>query len=76
LNSKLGITFENRRRDVISLNQPRGMSAKITANGITYSSIKVTAILKRQDGFKKRNYITCFGHICNHPHDQENRTQK
>jgi len=26
--------FENRRRDVISLNQPRGMSAKITANGI------------------------------------------
>jgi len=26
--------FENRRRDVISLNQSRGMSAKMTANGI------------------------------------------
>jgi len=26
--------FENRRRDVISLNQPRGMSAKMAANGI------------------------------------------
>jgi len=22
------------------------------------------------------NYITCFGHICNHPHGQENHTQK
>jgi len=26
--------FENRRRDVISLNQPSGMSAKMAANGI------------------------------------------
>jgi len=23
-----------------------------------------------------RNYITCFSHICNHPHGQENHTQK
>jgi len=23
-----------------------------------------------------RNYITCFGHNCNHPHGQENYTQK
>jgi len=23
-----------------------------------------------------RNYVTCFGHICNHPHGQENYTQK
>jgi len=22
--------------------------------------------------FQTRNYITCFGHICNHPHGQEN----
>jgi len=28
------IKFENRRRDVISLNQPQGMSAKMAANGI------------------------------------------
>jgi len=28
------IKFENRRRDVISLNQARGMSAKMSANGI------------------------------------------
>jgi len=27
------IKFENRRRDVISLNKPRGMSAKMAANG-------------------------------------------
>jgi len=26
--------------------------------------------------FQTRNYITCFGHICNHPHGQENHTQK
>jgi len=25
--------------------------------------------------FQTRNYITCFGHICNHPHGQENHTQ-
>jgi len=23
-----------------------------------------------------RNYITCFGYICNYPHGQENHTQK
>jgi len=22
--------------------------------------------------FQSRNYVTCFGHICNHPHGQEN----
>jgi len=22
--------------------------------------------------FQTRNYVTCFGHICNHPHGQEN----
>jgi len=26
--------------------------------------------------FQTRNYITCFSHICNHPHGQENHTQK
>jgi len=26
--------------------------------------------------FPTRNYITCFGYICNHPHGQENSTQK
>jgi len=26
--------------------------------------------------FQTRNYITCFGHICNHPHGQENHTLK
>jgi len=30
---KVLILFENRRRDVISLNQPRGMSAKMAMNG-------------------------------------------
>jgi len=30
----LQIKFENRRRDVISLNQPGNMSAKMAANGI------------------------------------------
>jgi len=28
------VSLENRRRDVMSLNQPRGMSAKMAANGI------------------------------------------
>jgi len=23
--------------------------------------------------FQTRNYITCFGHICNHPHGQVNQ---
>jgi len=26
--------------------------------------------------FQTRNYITCFGHICNHTQGQENHTQK
>jgi len=26
--------------------------------------------------FQARNYAMCFGHICNHPHGQENYTQK
>jgi len=26
--------------------------------------------------FQTRNYVTCFGRICNHPHGQENYTQK
>jgi len=26
--------------------------------------------------FRTRNYITCFGHIYNRPHGQENHTQK
>jgi len=25
--------------------------------------------------FQTRNYVTCIGHICNHPHGQENHTQ-
>jgi len=31
---RIHIKFENRRQDVISLNQPQGMWAKIAANGI------------------------------------------
>jgi len=26
--------------------------------------------------FQTRNYVTCFGHICIHPHGQEYYTQK
>jgi len=26
--------------------------------------------------FQTRNYVTCFGHICDNPHGQENYTQK
>jgi len=26
--------------------------------------------------FQTKNNITCFGYICNHPHSQENHTQK
>jgi len=26
--------------------------------------------------FQTKIYITCFGYICNHPHGQENHTQK
>jgi len=26
--------------------------------------------------FQTKNYFPCFGHICNHPHGQENCTQK
>jgi len=26
--------------------------------------------------FQTRNYVTCFGHICNHSYGQENHTQK
>jgi len=26
--------------------------------------------------FQTRKYVTCFGYICNHPHGQENYTQK
>jgi len=33
----LAMYILNRRRDVISLNQPRGMSAKMAANGIRTS---------------------------------------
>jgi len=26
--------------------------------------------------FQTRNYITCFGRICNHPHGQENHNDR
>jgi len=26
--------------------------------------------------FQTRNYVTCFGHICNRPHGHDNYTQK
>jgi len=44
-------------------------------------TITILSYLLRLNGhtsfeFQIRNYITCFGHICNHPHGPENHTQK
>jgi len=36
---------QNKRRDVISLNQPRDMSAKMAANGIRTQLFAITALI-------------------------------
>jgi len=47
------LKFENRRRDVISLNQPPGMLAKMAANGIrTHARTNQNDMLKRDNMLK------------------------
>jgi len=39
-------------------------------------TVKLKIIFVSSFEFQTKNYVTCFGHICNHPHGQENYTQK
>jgi len=46
----------------------------IFAGKITH--LKLKTFYRSSFEFQTRNYVTCFSHICNHPHGQENYTQK
>jgi len=68
INKIILLLFKNRRRDIISLNQPQDMSAKMAVNGIrTHARTnqrRTLASRSRQSLNAGRLYYYCYQYYC------------